>query len=195
MPLHICEDLLKQLLLHKSKNQLRGAGTGQGADAQPLGTVRGDEIYWLDRDQPTPLENDFNLWLKTLTLELNQNLFLGIDSSEVHYAFYPPSRGYQKHIDVFQKNSDRLISFVLYLNKKWQVKDGGELLIYKERVGKLDDHNDGQPEGPSSDELEVARIAPRFGHLVLFLSGSIYHKVNFTNTERFSVTGWLKKRP
>lgn len=178
VPSHICEELLEQLLDHKLQEQFKPAKTGQGVDLQPQGSIRGDQIHWLDSDSPAPLEIAFNLWLHAFIKDLNESLFLGIASREVHYAFYPPSKGYQKHRDVFNKNSDRLISLVLYLNKNWRPSDCGELVIY--------DEND--------KELEVAKISPQFGRLVLFLSGSIYHKVNFTNAERFSVTGWLKKR-
>lgn len=178
VPLPVCEDLLSQLLLHKQMSDLKKAQIGQGVETQIQKEIRGDFIRWLDFNKPTALENSFAAWLDVFLQKLRPQLLLGLSEFEFHYAFYPPKTHYEKHIDVFKKNSSRQISFVLYLNKNWAAGDGGELVLFDE-----------------TDSLrETQRISPQFGHLVLFLSDTIYHQVNFTNRERFSVTGWLKNR-
>jgi SM-20-related protein len=176
VPSPICHQLLKQLQKHHEAKTLKKAGIGQGSLQQVLSGVRGDFIRWLDEQSPTALESDFFTWLESLKNSLNEQLYLGLQSSEVHYVVYPPSSGYDKHLDVFKSDSRRLLSFVLYLNEKWLEEWGGELLIFKE-----DDPN----------HLEI-KILPLFSQCAIFLSGKIYHQVNFTTRTRFSVTGWLK---
>ncbi|MBY0385254.1 2OG-Fe(II) oxygenase [bacterium] len=177
IPKDICEELLEQLIVYQqSTDSFSKAQIGQGADKKSRSEIRGDFIRWLEPAQPELNEKKFFSWFETFQQNLKQKLLLSLNEFELHYAFYPPHTNYEKHIDVFQQNSSRILSFVLYLNKDWQPSDGGELILFKEK---------------NPDEEEV-RISPHFGHLVVFLSSKIYHQVNFTNRERLSVTGWLK---
>lgn len=178
VPLDLCEDLLSQLLLHQQTNELKKAHIGQGVEAQIQKEIRGDFIRWMDFENPTAYEKKFASWLDLFLQNLRPELLLGLGQYEFHYAFYPPQTRYEKHIDVFKKDSARKISFVLYLNKNWAPSDGGEIVLFEEK----------------NPTQETQRISPHFGHLVVFLSDAIYHQVNFTNRERFSVTGWLKNR-
>ena len=178
VPADLCDDLLSQLLLHKQTSQLNKAQIGQGVETQIQKEIRGDFIRWIDFAKIAPCEKKFIDWLDLFLQKLRPELLLGLSQFEFHYAFYPPQTHYEKHIDVFKKNSSRQISFVLYLNKNWAPTDGGEIVLFDEK-------------DPSR---ESQRFAPHFGHLVLFLSDTIYHQVTFTNRERFSVTGWLKNR-
>jgi SM-20-related protein len=178
VPTIICEGLLNQLLFHQKENDLKKAHIGQGVEKQIQQEIRGDSICWLDFKNPSEAEKKFAEWLEVFLAELRPQLLWGLSDFEFHYAFYPPQAGYQKHVDVFKKNSLRKISFVLYLNKNWATQDGGEIVLFDEQ-----DNN-----------KEAAKISPHFGHLVLFLSDTIYHQVNFTNRARYSVTGWLKNR-
>lgn len=179
VPEDICLDLLTQLKLYQqSPGDFSKAHIGQGAHKKNVNEIRGDFIRWLEPKSPEPYEQKFFLWFEEFKQNINQNLLLNITDCELHYAFYPPDTNYEKHIDVFQQNSSRVLSFVLYLNKEWQATDGGELILFKEQ----------------NPEEEDVRIAPHFGHLVVFLSRQIHHQVNFTNRERLSVTGWLKNR-
>jgi SM-20-related protein len=176
VPRELCEELLAQLLFLRSQQALKKAQIGKGAQKQQNDDIRGDFICWLEPDSSTPAEQNFFFWLKNFLTEINRRLLLGLNEFEIHYAFYPPQTQYQKHIDVFQSSSRRKISFVLYLNKDWQPEHDGELILFDEK----------------NSEQETQRITPEFGRLVLFLSDQIYHQVNFTKQERFSVTGWLK---
>ncbi len=178
VPKEICTDLWAELLSIRHQSLLKKAHIGRANQKQIDSDVRGDFIYWLDPFNPADTEKKFMGWFTQFVNALNQNLMLGLSDFELHYAFYPPSTQYQKHIDVFKSNSQRKLSFVLYLNQNWQPSDGGELILFEEK----------------NPECESARISPQWGRLVLFLSDAIYHQVNFTNRERFSVTGWLKNR-
>jgi len=177
VPREICEALLGQLQEHRSQGLFKKAGIGQGARQQVISEVRGDFIKWIDDESPTEKEQSFLTWLAELEAQLNSRLFLGVSSHEMHYACYPPATGYQKHLDVFQADSRRVLSLVLYLNRDWKPSDGGELSLFSEA---------------DPNHLEI-KIAPEFAQCAMFLSDKIYHQVEFTNRERFSVTGWLKK--
>jgi len=177
LPKDIAENLLSQLLEHKNTANMKRAGIGQGRGFQTDKEIRGDSIRWIEPQQATVKEMAFLAWLEQLKTVLNHKLFLGLRGFETHYAFYPPSSGYEKPLDVFAENSDRVLSFVLYLNRDWKAEWGGELYLYNEK---------------NSEDLSV-KILPEFGRVAVFLSDRIYHSVNLTKAERFSVTGWLKK--
>jgi SM-20-related protein len=177
VPLSISDQLLSQLIEKKRVSALVPARIGQGLQKKIRPDIRGDSILWLDRQSNISAEQDFFLWLDGFKKILNENLMLGLEKEEMHYALYPPGTGYKKHVDCFEKNDQRVLSFVLYLNKNWQESDGGQIALFNE----------------SNPEQEDARISPTYGQCVIFLSASIYHEVNFTRAERFSVTGWLKK--
>ncbi len=176
VPMGICEALLEQLQMHKDESELTKARIGQGVELQIQKEIRGDFIRWIDFSNPTPQEKLFAGWLDLFLQKLRPELLLGLSDFEFHYAFYPPQAQYEKHIDVFKKGSARKLSFVLYLNRNWSPENGGELVLFEEQ----------------QTDIEARRVAPHFGHAVLFLSDTIYHQVNFTNRERFSVTGWLR---
>ncbi len=151
------------------------AAIGTQADRQVASTIRGDFIYWLDRQQDHQLAPLFAL-LDKLVDRLKQNLFLSIADYEFHFAIYPPGTHYEKHIDQFHGKNNRLISVLIYLNEDWKPKNGGELKIYR---------SDGE-------ELLIAPLAKR---LVMFRSDTVEHEVMVTNAPRKSLTGWLLHQP
>ena len=98
---------------------------------------------------------------------------------EAHYACYPPGAGYLRHVDRFRDDAARVISLVLYLNDDWRDGDGGALRIYATR-----------------DARESAcDLAPRGGTLVAMRSEAIPHEVLPAIAERWSISGWLRRRP
>ena len=100
---------------------------------------------------------------------------MGILQKEFHYAIYPKGTFYKKHIDTFQNDDRRKLSFVCYLNEDgWLPKNGGELVLYLKEGEKT--------------------IYPLPGRVVIFESQIIEHEVKPVNTERLSITGWLKTR-
>ncbi len=75
----------------------------------------------------------------------------------------------------FHERTNRQITVLIYLNKNWKHGDGGELVIYK-----------------NNKEIKVEPIAKR---LLLFKSDVIEHEVLTTNVPRYSLTGWLLRKP
>ncbi|MDR9417643.1 2OG-Fe(II) oxygenase [Gracilimonas sp.] len=155
-------------------NELKKAGIGTQKDFQVKAEIRGDFIYWLDKDRDTALSPFFQL-MDELTQKLKQFCYLSLSGSEFHIAKYPVGSYYNRHLDQFSESTNRQITVLIYLNKNWQKGDGGELVIYK----------DGQ-------EIMVEPVAKR---LLLFKSAVIEHEVLTTNIPRYSLTGWLLQQP
>lgn len=146
-------------------------GKADQSSLQP--TIRGDRILWLD-DSLAP---EIFILLQNLQKALNQNLYLGLTHFECHFACYEPGQGYDTHVDQRQNTtgatSERVISFVLYLNSNWQAADGGQLEIQLKE-----------------DRLLVE---PQGGTLVLFDSVQVPHQVLAAHRTRWSLTGWFRR--
>jgi len=150
------------------------AGVGRGAERQVKADVRSDRILWLDENELTPAQSHYWSEIVSLRAELNRELFLGLASFESHYAYYPPGAFYQKHVDRFSDSDERVISCSLYLNSGWREEDGGQLRLH---VG----------------ERQV-EIFPRAGTFVIFRSDNVPHEVEPASQDRFSLTGWFRRR-
>ena len=162
----------KALAQSLEDDDFKQAGIGTGADFQKNKSIRGDKIVWIGENNYDGLLDSWHKFIKELCDYLNFNLFVGIRDKEFHFAFYPKGAFYEKHIDQFKGRNNRLISCVLYLNESWQPGNGGELVLY------LDD-----------DQKEI--ITPTFGKMVCFRSELFEHEVLITNSNRYSITGWL----
>jgi SM-20-related protein len=154
-------------------DRLRRAGIGRDLDFQIAGDIRRDLIFWLQRQRP--VQAAFLDQMEALRLSLNRELFMGLFEFEAHFALYPPGGFYRRHLDSFRGAANRMISTVTYLNPDWQPGDGGELLIY-----------------PELGDEAVARIEPRAGTMVLFLSEEIPHEVLPARVDRRSIAGWFR---
>lgn len=165
----LCNELEALIAL----NRLRRAGVGRDLDYQIDRQTRRDWIHWLSRQRPT--QREFVDWAEQLRLALNRRLFLGLFEFEAHLALYPSGAFYVRHFDSFRGAANRMVSLVLYLNRSWQPGDGGELVLYAPE------------QGP-----EIARIEPRAGTLVLFMSEEVEHEVLPTRVPRASVSGWFR---
>ena len=161
---------LEQLI---EDDRLKRAGIGREQAFQVDRDVRRDWIFWLTRQRPAQLA--LLEFAERLRLALNRRLFLALFEFEAHYALYPPGAFYRRHFDSFRGAANRMVSLVVYLNRDWDDDDGGELVLY----------------GPQTAE-EMARIAPRAGTLLLFMSEEIEHEVLPTCTERASIAGWFR---
>jgi SM-20-related protein len=182
---HIWDDFLSEeevafyrqtLLREYELGALKKAGIGKESDYLINTQIRGDYIHWID------LKNiDFQQYMAkwdALVKELNRNLFLGIRDMELHMAYYPPGGGYARHYDNFNRQSNRILSTISYLNTHWRQGDGGELRLYL----------------PAEDgEVERLDVAPVAGRMACFLSESIEHEVRTSQVNRLSLTGWLLK--
>ena len=152
----------------------KAAGVGRGAALQVRADIRSDHILWLDEANLTAPQAAYCAAMGQLRQELNAHLFVGVQELEAHYAVYPPGAFYQKHVDRFSTADERIISCSLYLNPNWDEADGGTLRLY---------------EGERSFE-----VFPHAGTLAIFRSDAIYHEVLPARCERFSLTGWFKRR-
>lgn len=158
----------------EKKDQLKKAGIGSLNDYKIETSVRGDFIYWLDRERDVPLASFFEL-MDELTEKLKRYCYLSLSGSEFHIAKYPAGTHYEKHLDQFHERSNRLITVLIYLNEDWKPGDGGELKIYKE-----------------NEEILIEPVARR---LLVFKSDTIEHEVLKTKVPRYSLTGWLLRQP
>jgi len=172
--------LLRQSLLEKhEEDKFKKAAIGNLTNEIIIKSVRGDIILWIDEAKANQAEFLFFDKINDLIKYLNRTCFLGILQKEFHYALYPTGTCYKRHIDTFQNDDRRKLSFVCYLNHEdWQAENGGELVLYL--------NNEGQ------EEEKV--IYPFPGRVVIFESQLIEHEVKPVNTKRLSITGWLKTR-
>ncbi|MFT4712206.1 MAG: SM-20-related protein [Candidatus Azotimanducaceae bacterium] len=135
--------------------------------------VRTDKINWVYGS--TPATAEYLSIMDALRAELNKQLFLGLFEYECQFVRYESGDFYKRHKDAFSGERNRIVSTIVYLNRHWQPGDGGELVIYC----------------PESLK-EVARVEPRFGTLVVFLSEEFPHEVLPSQQKRLSLTGWFR---
>lgn len=157
------------------ESEFSKAAIGSADNKQVESSIRGDFIYWLDPGEDTEISSFFAL-VDELILNIRQFLFLSLSDYEFHFALYPPKTKYEKHVDQFRGESNRVISVLIYLNDNWESGDGGELKIYQKEA----------------NDLLVEPIAKR---LILFKSDTVEHEVLRTQTHRRSLTGWLLHKP
>ncbi|MFC4722757.1 2OG-Fe(II) oxygenase [Geojedonia litorea] len=172
--------VLRQSLLDKhEEDRFKKAAIGNHLNETIVKSIRGDVILWIDENKANSSEMLFFSKINNLVDYLNKTCFLGIMHKEFHYAVYPTGTFYKRHIDTFQNDDRRKLSFVCYLNDEdWQVENGGELVLYLNTNG----------------QYEEKVIYPFPGRVVIFESQIIEHEVKPVNTERLSITGWLKTR-
>jgi len=149
------------------------AAVGKNLERQIIEEIRGDWIKWIDPlDPPHELQSQIE-YLRELQNKLNQQCYLGLQDFECHLAKFRPGTFYKKHLDRFEKDSSRSISFIFYLHQEWKETDGGELVLYDKNI------------------QEVQTILPAPGSLIVFLSEDFPHEVKICSRERRSLTGWM----
>ena len=158
----------------RSSGRLQPARVGRGAGSQHDRTLRGDATLWLDA-AAAPVQAQLLALLEQIRATLNRELLFGLESVEAHYAVYPPGAGYVRHRDRFRDDDSRTLSFTCYLNPAWQAADGGALRLHR-ACGPLD-------------------VLPHLGTACLFLSAEIEHEVLPATRPRYSIAGWLRRRP
>lgn len=167
----LINSLHHELMSFHLANMLTDAAVGRGDDSIIDQQIRGDKTLWLSNE--THVQSTFLLVMESLRSAMNRRLFLGLFEFECHFALYAPGRFYQKHMDSFKGSTNRLLTTVTYLNKDWQISDGGMLVLYP----------------PKSKPVS---ISPEAGSLVIFLSEEIPHEVEVTTRERVSIAGWFR---
>jgi SM-20-related protein len=171
---------LRQSLLNKHEdNRFKKAAIGNRVNELIVKSIRGDHILWIDERTANTAESLFFNQINDLVSYLNKTCFMGILQKEFHYALYPKGTFYKRHIDTFQNDDRRKLSFVCYLNTEdWKPENGGELVLYLGEKG-----------------MEAEKIIYPFpGRIVIFESQIIEHEVKPVEIQRFSITGWLKTR-
>lgn len=170
--------LLRESLIKKhDANRFKKAAVGNRVNEVIVNSIRGDQILWIDELVSNPAEKLFFEQINELVNYLNKTCFLGILNKEFHYALYPKGTFYKRHIDTFQNDDRRRLSFVCYLNAEdWNIENGGELVLYLNQ------------DGTETEKI----IYPLPGRMVVFESQLIEHEVKLVKLERLSITGWLK---
>ncbi len=158
---------------------LHAAHVGRAEEKQLSARHRSDDTRWLTDMPLDAYEREALATVNTLRTDLNESLYLGARSTELHFARYAPGAFYARHRDRFRHNDARVVSMVFYLNETWADDAGGELVIY-------DDDAVG---------TRLACVSPRSGTMVCFLSDRFPHEVLPATQERFSLTGWLSRDP
>lgn len=174
-------EMLRDSLWQKhEQDQFKKAAIGNKTHELVKKGVRGDFIFWLNQALANPAETHFFTKINDFVDYLNRTCFMGILHQEFHYALYPEGTFYKRHLDVFQGDNRRKLSFVCYLNDEhWENKNGGELVLY-----------------PIENGIETPKeIFPLPGRAVIFESQVLEHEVKpVLKSERLSITGWFKTR-
>jgi SM-20-related protein len=166
---------LRQFFLDRLQDDhFSKAGIGAKADYTIEPDIRGDFVYWLQKDRDLQVRITYDL-MDELLMVLNRYCFLSLSDYEFHLAYYPPGSFYHRHLDQFRERSNRMITIVLYLNQYWQQGDGGELKIY-----------------PQNGKYKL--IAPIPARAIIFRSDALEHEVLTTQVGRYSFTGWFLYR-
>lgn len=155
------------------QGEFEAAKIGKGELRQRVESVRGDYTFWIDPlNPPAPFAKIMSC-LEDLKTTLNREIFLGAREYECHLAYYPPGTFYQKHVDRFENDSSRVLSFIFYVHENWRPEDGGELILYGEK--------------------NIA-VTPKPGSMMIFLSDNVPHEVKAGLKERRSFTGWMHSK-
>ena len=133
---------------------------------------RSDKTRWVEEDNAA--QSEYLTFCTGLQQYLNQSLYLGLNYYESHFAIYNAGDFYEKHLDAFRGNKNRVVTTVLYLNKKWEKQDGGELLVYDENNNLCEE------------------VEPTEGKMIVFLSEKFPHEVLKAHKKRYSIAGWFR---
>ena len=174
LPPEIVSELREEAIRGVADNHFHEAGVGRGSDHEVENAIRGDKILWLDSGEATPAQQAYWRAVEDLQLDLNRGLFLSLVSFEAQFAVYGPGAFYKTHVDRLEASDERMISCTLYLNDAWRLEDGGALRL----------HVEGGP----------VDVLPAAGTMVVFRSDSVPHEVLVSTRERYSLTGWFRRR-
>jgi SM-20-related protein len=147
-----------------------GIGNEQVKDTHQK--MRGDKIYWMGKNHDNRYVQEFLKHIENFIERLNSTCYTSISGYEFHYAVYEEGSFYKRHKDQFKNDSNRKYSLINYLNKNWQLEDGGQLVVYQNEAAQV--------------------IQPNSQTSVFFKSDEMEHEVTQTRRSRMSITDWLK---
>ena len=171
--------LLLQHITTLPKGNYKRAGIGRAEEHAISDFIRTDEISWITSNSKATCA--WIKWTTSLQNYLNRRLFLGLFSFESHFSHYTKGDFYKKHKDAFKGQDNRVVSVVVYLNKNWSVADGGELVIYENKLSTA-----------SVADHSIATVTPSLGTIVVFLSEEFPHEVLPSESDRYSIAGWFR---
>lgn len=181
--------LLSQHITILPKENFKRARVGRGDDLTLNDFVRTDEISWITNDSEA--SNAWIEWTSSLQLYLNRHLFLGLFSFESHFSHYSEGSFYKRHKDAFKGEGNRVLSVVVYLNENWLDDDGGELVIYNNRLAAtVTSNNCTMVDGNTIMQEHKITVKPSFGSVVVFLSEKFPHEVLPAKRDRYAIAGW-----
>lgn len=166
--------LRQNILELQSEELMTAAGIGNDEEKDAKQKIRGDKIYWMDKNHTNIFEQEFLHQVDDFIDRLNSTCYTGINGYEFHYAVYEEGSYYKRHKDQFKNDDNRKYSLINYLNENWVEEDGGQLLVYQKNE-------------------EVQKILPQSQKAVFFKSDEMEHEVTKANRSRMSITGWLKR--
>lgn len=175
LPADLYDKIRRFFLDHLQMSDFSKAGIGASGNHMIASSIRGDYVYWLDRQRDLEIAPFFNLTDEMIGM-LNRYCYLSLSGSEFHLAHYPAGTYYHRHLDQFRERNNRMISMIIYLNEQWTEEDEGQLKIFL----------------PTGQERLVAPLANR---CVMFRSNLLEHEVLLTRASRYSLTGWLLYQP
>lgn len=169
----ILAEALEKEVVALSSESFKPAGIGREQGFARNEAVRSDEIAWISDD--TEAGKAWLDWAGQLQSYMNRRLYLGLFSFESHYAHYSAGDFYQRHVDAFKGQANRMLTLVAYFNRDWSEADGGELVVYE------------------NEEDQLGRkVLPSFATLVVFLSEEFPHEVLPAQKDRYSIAGWFR---
>src|SRR5690625_1796435 len=113
----------------EENDQLTKAGIGSSGEFKVDSSVRGDFIYWLERDNDQKMETFFSL-MDELVDALRKYCYLSLSGSDFYILKFQSGSNYKDRLDKFNNRSNRMITVLVDLNEAWKPGDGGELKIY-----------------------------------------------------------------
>jgi SM-20-related protein len=170
---NLSKGLQQNILQLQKEDMMTDAGIGNSWIKDVHQKMRGDKIYWMDKQHDNIFEQEFLYLVEGLIDRLNSTCFTGINDYEFHYAIYEEGSFYKRHKDQFKNDSNRKFSLISYLNEQWIDADGGQLVVYQNE--------------------EVQKIQPMSQTAVFFKSDEMEHEVEKAHRSRMSITGWLKQ--
>jgi SM-20-related protein len=173
LPERLSIGLRQNIVQLQQDEMMKEAGIGNEHIKDGNQKMRGDKIYWMDKNHDNIYENEFLQLAEDFIGHLNSTCYTGISGYEFHYAVYEEGSFYKRHKDQFRNDSNRKYSLISYLNENWEEEDGGQLLIYKDNG--------------------TQAVLPHSQTGVFFKSDEMEHEVTIANRSRMSITGWLKQ--
>lgn len=210
-----CQKIIQDFDVRRLRGEFQDAGVGSSAELKQK--IRKSELIWLDPGKPPRASKIFLDLISDLKDQLNRNLFMGLKEWEAFYSVYRPGSHYRRHVDNFQGRNNRIVTFILYLNRNWKKENGGQLRVYWDpsralTSPHLDTDKQCRSSGKSTMDLGLKEellpcengaslkwqecfldVEPVAGRMVVFYAPDLEHEVLPCYSDRYCITGWLRR--